>query len=142
MLKFFKNLIFGKNILDVVEAKKKVRVHGVKFVITKISVLDHMQGGKVLAQSFARWNDKKALENVSIDNSLQKKIKAHYADVFMASVVTPKLSRKPDEVGCLLVDHLMTDWSFAEELYNKILIYTYGKKKVKSFISQAKKQLR
>lgn len=142
MIKFFKTLIFGKNIFDVIESKKKIRVNGVKFIIQKIDTLHHMQGSKVLTAQFAEWTEKKSFENDQINDSYVKKLKAHYIDVFMSTIVYPEFSRKPDDNGKILVDHLLTDWEFATKLYEEIMIHTYGKKKMKQSISQKKDALK
>ena len=64
-----------------------------------------------------------AASNVKWDD-----IQSHYADVFMAGVVRPKLSRKP-EAGAVCVDEMFRDWGICNELYEAIGLLTYGKKK-------------
>ena len=141
MFKKIKALLFGRDLIDAINETKKIRVCGIKFEITKLSVLDHIQSNKTLLKAYGEWNEKKGDENIKITDSYMKKLKAHYSDCFLQSVVAPKISRKAEDGG-IWVEHLFTDWDLAEELYNQIMIYTYGKKKVKLFISQGKKLLK
>jgi len=59
-----------------------------------------------------------------------KKMKQHYADVFMASVISPKLTRDKDKKDEMFVEALFNNWEMAQELYTKIMAHTYGKKKI------------
>lgn len=80
---------------------------------------------------------------IPMDRGVIDKIKTHYIDVFMSCIVKMNnlvLSRKPVEESDynkkIFVEYLLTDWSLAEELYSKIIEFTYGKKKTKFFVSQ------
>jgi len=69
-----------------------------------------------------------------------KQVKTHYTDVFCSSVVSPKLVRKKEEAfdseghpiqDTIYVEYLFTEWDLANELYTRIIEFTYGKKKFK-----------
>lgn len=107
---------------------KKVSVHGVIFQLQKLDPLAFLDGSKAMIQSFDIY--KLATSEVEQQASLAK-IKEHYRDVFLASVVEPKLKRKSEDKEGLFVDYLFTEWDVANELYAKIMEFTYGKKKLK-----------
>jgi len=111
---------------DALSEGKKVKIQGVIFVIRKLSALDHLTGAKVLTQHYDTYKvDKKTPSDPNV-----KAIKEHFRDVFMACVISPKLSRK-DEAGATSVDELFNNWDMANELYGEIIVYTYGKKKIR-----------
>lgn len=110
---------------------KRVKIEGIIFVIRKINPLDYLAGFRVLQQTFDTYDqkssaDKQLSETVNVD-----KIRAHYTDVLTAAVIEPKLTRQKEETG-LWVDALFNSWEICEKLYNEILIFTHGKKKLKS----------
>jgi hypothetical protein len=130
------DLFRSRKLSTVLEKTHQVKVHGVKFEIRKINSLDYLNGSKALVQSYDTYkagSDKteEALVNVN-------KIKSHYIDVFMASVVKPELSREKTSVKGIWVENLLQDWELATDLYAKIMEITYGKKKMRSLISQEK----
>lgn len=128
--------IFGRKLEDVVNPTQVVRVHGVKFRIRKLSPMDYLAGSKAVAQIFDTFQSAASLESVEIRQTQVQQIRAHYTDVFLSAVVEPKLKRKVEDPGeGTPVEYLMTDWDFANELYQRILELTYGKKKVASLIS-------
>ena len=105
-----------------------VKVHGIKFKIKKMTVEHFLEGSKVMKSfydTYAIKQDPRALENPD----MIKRVKDHWKDVFMASVVYPKIKRKIDEPDGILVDNLFTDWELASDLYQEIMAWTYGKKK-------------
>lgn len=126
---------FNKNLEDVLDAKKQIRVHGVKFIIKKIDPSNFLDGSKVMLQIYDTYQVDKTSPMVN-DSATLDKIKTHYKDVFMASIVSPKLVRK--DSGGLLVDNLFTEWDLAHELYSEIMLHTYGKKKILKLLSQKK----
>ena len=58
-----------------------------------------------------------------------KKVREHLSDVILAGTIKPQLSRKEEE-GKISISELFNDWEIAETLYNEILAFTYGKKKL------------
>jgi hypothetical protein len=75
--------------------------------------------------------------NASPSQTSLDKLKSHYRDVFLAAVVEPKLKRTDDKGDSgIFVDNLFTDWDLAHELYEQIISYTYGKKKLMQTSSQ------
>lgn len=107
-----------------------VTVQGVRFRIKKVDPFSYMDGSNAIAQIFQTYEAKREMTETNLS-----KVRDHYRDVFLAGVVEPKLVRKPDDLasGGILVDNLFTDWTLANELYNAILSFTYGKKKTLFF---------
>jgi hypothetical protein len=109
---------------SLVNPKKKIKVNGVEFVIKKLDVLDHLQGSKVLQQSFDTYKlDKPGDQDVNV-----KKVKEHYVDVLCAGVVSPAIGRKPGD-GVVYVQDMFNNWDLVNNLYSEIIAFTYGKKK-------------
>ena len=119
---------FSKRLEDVLYRTKTVRVHGVKFEIKKIDPLAYADGSKAMLQEYEIYKVKKDVDQSGeVTAKVLEKTKSHYRDVFMASVVNPKLKRKDDGEG-IPVDHLFTEMNLANELYGEIIEYSYGKK--------------
>lgn len=126
------DFLFTKQLSTVLGRTYKVKIHGVKFELRKIHPLDFLDGSKAVTQVYATYEEARKEKNVEAILQSSKKIKEHYADVFLASVVSPKLVRKEeDQDKGIFVDNLFTDWDLANALYNKISEVSYGKKKLK-----------
>lgn len=138
MLKWIKRLIFGKNLNEVLGETKTVKIHGIKFTIRKLDAVHFLDGSKVLAQVFDTYKVEAVKDKEKAQASM-KKVKEYWADVFLASVVSPVLVRKKeDAVGeAILVDNLFTEWDLVNELYAQIILFTYGKKKLRQSTSRA-----
>lgn len=126
---------FSKSLESVLNRTKKIRVFGVKFEIKKIDPTNFLDGSKSMIQSYDTYKTGKNLDP-EISQSLLEKIRDHYKDVFLASIVNPKLRRNDKTPDGLLVDNLFTDWDLAHQLYSEIMELTYGKKKLKQHTSQ------
>jgi len=124
MLNWFRK----KNLRDVLNETKKVKVKGVLFNIKKLDVSHYLNGSKSLLASYDTYKVGNAEPS---DINLDKKVREHYRDVFLSSVVRPKLSRNNDGED-IFVDEIFQDWDLAAGLYENIISYTYGKKKMKS----------
>lgn len=121
---------FSKSLEHVLNKTKTVRVHGVKFEIKKIDPSSYLDGSKVMLQLYDVYKlGKEAPADVT--QQALNKVKDHYKDIFLASVIAPKL-RRNDKTDGLLVDNLFTEWDLAHQLYGEIMAYTYGKKKLQS----------
>lgn len=140
-MKFLKKLFGRKStqLDDVLDPRKRINIRGVDFVIRKINPVDHLHGAKVLAASY----EVKTLESRKKEKELQgqmnlEKAKDHFRDVFTQCVIEPKIVRKESDagVGMVFVDRLFLDWDIANELYQEIMIFTYGKKKVQQTLDQ------
>lgn len=118
---------FSRSLDSALNATRTVRIEGIKFKIKKINVLDFIEGQKVMFQYFDTYKkDPSAASEVNF-----KKLRSHYGDIFMAGVIEPKLTRDPEQKdGGLFVEKLLTDWDLANGLYEKIIDFTYGKKKI------------
>jgi hypothetical protein len=134
MLNWFIGLFKGRSLESHLNATKSLRVNGIRFVIKKIDITDHLSGAKVMMQTYDTYK----MKNDSAPGSAsEKKIKEHFSHVIHSGVVFPKLSFK-EETGSILIDKLFVDWDMVSKLYEEIMIFTYGKKKVKSDILQKK----
>lgn len=107
---------------------KRIKVMRVRFVIQKVDVGHYLEGNKVLIEQYTTYKTK--AEEAAVVNTAYEKAKAHMVDVFMSGVVEPKLSRKQGEPGTTFVDYLFTEPRLAIGLYQAIIEYTFGKKKV------------
>ena len=127
---FFRRHSSGiKNALD---PRKKVKIHGILFELRKINPIDYLAGFKAVNMVYDTYKTKPDL--LPSDSSINK-LKEHYTDVFMAAVVSPELSRN-GEGEALSVAALINAWDVSEALYKAIMEHTYGKKKLRSLISQ------
>lgn len=128
MLNWIKNLFRPKELKQLLNETKKVKIKGVVFHIKKADLMSYLDGSSTLLQSFMTYEQGKASDQAP--QSI-KKIKSHYSDVILAGTVKPQLTRKPpEEAGDdISIDEVFTDWDMASQLYTAILEYTYGKKK-------------
>jgi hypothetical protein len=128
-----------RSLEEMILKPRLVVVHGIRFKIRKLDPFDYMAGSKAMVQEFSTYEVRGAADMGSQQAVEQiKKIKAHYADVFMAAVLSPALKRKKDEAGeGLPVEHLFTDWGLANDLYTRIMEHTYGKKNFSRLVSAA-----
>lgn len=119
-----------KDLKTVLNETKTVKINGVLFKIRKLNPLDHAKGLEVMRAQFDTYRVKSS-EPQELTEGQIKKVRKHYRDVFMASVVQPRLSIKDDsELVC--VDDIFRDEVMAERLYMEIMFLTYGKKKLMS----------
>jgi len=109
-------------------------VEGIKFTIRKLSPLDFAVGAKVLISAFDTYEGiKESKKEQNFDEKMIEKVKDHYRDVFCQGIVSPKITRKRKEEDSegIWVDHLFTDWDLAHGLYDQIMIFSNGKKKLR-----------
>jgi hypothetical protein len=131
-MRFLKDWLFGKDLSDTLGATKTIRAKGIKFKIKRLNVLNHMEGLNVLVQTYSTYDQKRQAEKTPTPEieKMMSKVKEVYRDIFLASVVWPKLSAKPDGDG-QYVDALFADWELCHALYEQIMAYT-NKKKLKN----------
>lgn len=132
--------LFGKKLEDVVKETKVVRLHGIRFVIRKVNMMNYIDGSKVLIQAFDTHKTK-GQKKAALEQATSNKVQSHLSDVIIAGVVNPKLCRPGDKDG-ISVDEIFTDWGLAYDLYNEILTFTYGKKKARRATSAANEWLK
>ncbi len=108
------------------EQKKKVTIRGVDFIIQRIRLLDYLSGAKVMTQVFDTY--KSALAEGKELPPSWKKVEEHFADVLIAGVVSPRISRQPND-GPIYIQDMFKDWELCSELYEAIMEFTNGKKK-------------
>lgn len=119
---------FSKSLGDVISQTKMVKAGGVKFKIKKLNVLNHIEGLNVLIKTYSTYEDKKISEKMDKEMSgALDKVKKVYRDVFLSSVIWPKLSASPDKEG-QFVDDLFDDWQLCHDLYSEIMQFTNKKK--------------
>lgn len=118
---------FSRKLEDVLNKTKTIKVHGIKFKVKKLDPTNYLEGSKIMLQVYDIY---KIQKEVGIDdpNKTIPKLKDHYKDVFLAAVLEPKLARKESDEG-IFVDNLFTEWDLAHKLYEKIMDYSYQKKK-------------
>ena len=116
---------FSRNLKDVLKGTKKIKVKGVMFEIKKLDSLNFLDGSRAMTQLYDVY--KPGRKDVEITQAQMKKVRAHYIDTFMGSVVRPELSRDDSKIN---VNELFLDQELYLGLYEKILEYSYGKKKV------------
>lgn len=107
---------------------KNVRVNGIKFVIKKLDPFDYLAGFKTMHSLFDVYQ-RQSPESTDL-SAAGDKIRKHYSDVLMSSVVHPKLTMKSDGEG-LFVGLLLKNMEICEFLYYEIIEFTYGKKKLR-----------
>lgn len=106
---------------------KYVKVCGIIFKIRKIQVSDYLEGAKVLVQV---WDSYKIGNEKNKNPMSDEKVKSHLSDVILAGVVEPVVCRKVGGDG-LPVENFFTEPELPFALYNEIMQFTYGKKKVR-----------
>jgi len=77
------NIFKRKNLKDVLNATKKIKLCGVLFEIKKINGLAYLDGSKSLKKSYDTYSKVKN----DISESSIKKVQEHYTDVFMMKYV-------------------------------------------------------
>ena len=123
-----------KTLDDVLNATVRIKAGGVVFRIKKIDALSFMDGSNAIMQIYQTYEDRKDSKKVKTDEEKARdndRLRKHFSDVFLAGVVEPKLCRKKDDKSDgIPVDNLFTDWGLVNDLYQKIMEYSYGKKKM------------
>lgn len=112
---------------DVLDQTITVKIKGVRFKIKKVNVLNHLDGSKVMLQAYDIYKQNNNPQSVEAS---EKKIREHMSHTLVAGIVDPKLSLKDDGTG-IYVDRMFSDWDLVNQLYEKIMLFTYGKKKMK-----------
>lgn len=121
------SFLFGKDLNSYLNETKKIRVKGINFVIKRINTLNHIEGAKVLKQTYDTYKTKTQDAQAQVSD---KKLVEHFSHVLVCGVVKPKLTYKKEDDG-ICVDDLFLDWDLVVGIYNEIMIFTHGKKKVK-----------
>ena len=119
--------IFRRSLKDALNDEKKVVIKGVRFIIKKIDAMDYINGSKVLFRQYQTYQTKQGND---VEEISAKKLKEHYRDIIMSGVVRPVLTRDPNEGEKIFVDEIFKDMEMADGLYNTIVEFTVGKKKL------------
>jgi hypothetical protein len=120
--------LFNKSLSSVLNERKAVKIKGVSFVIKKIDALSFLDGSKVMLQMYDVYN----VANQSKENTLvaEKKIRDHLSEVIVAGCAVPSFSHKENIDGTVYVNDLFKDIEMVNMLYEEIIYFTYGKKKL------------
>jgi len=118
-----------KSLAKALDPQKRVKIEGIIFQIRKLNPLDYLAGYKAIQQMFGVYQ--KEVKPAEMGDHEVKKIKEHYAHVFSAAVITPKITVKLPEPGQpgLWSEALFNNWDICQRLYDEIIQFTYGKKK-------------
>jgi len=121
-----------KTLKESLNPTKTLTIKGIRFTIKKLNPEDYLSGQTDLLSSYETYSVKAKESGSQTDPNLIKKLKKFYRQMFLAGVVSPKLSSKGvDECGDMVsVDEIFNDWGLASELCIEILAFTHGKKKV------------
>lgn len=129
LAKFFQSK--EKTLSQALHPTKRVKIEGIIFEIRKINPLDYMAGYKVVAKCFDIYSKEDSQAQADLTNI--DKIKKHYADIFSLAVISPRIARKEGEEG-LQAEALLMNWDIAEKLYEEIISFSYGKKKIQQLM--------
>lgn len=125
------NWFFGKSLKSYLDETKSIRISRIRFKIKRINTLNYLEGAKVLKQVYDTYKTKGNINQNDLNNLMNdKKIIEHISHVVVAGVVEPKLSYTKDGNG-IFIEDLFCDWGLVNTLYNEIMEFTYGKKKMK-----------
>lgn len=124
----------AKRLKDHLTETKLVTIKDYTFVIKKISVLNFLEGAKVMAQTYETYTNarnEKQIDPSLTDNAI-KKAMDYYRDVLCAGVVVPKITREPsDDPKDIHVELMFIDMEMCGMLCEAIMEFTHGKKKSK-----------
>lgn len=127
------NWLFSKSLKEHLYATKKVRINGITFEIKKLNTINYLDGTNTIKQTFETYKNKQDLTNVV----QEKKVIEYFSDVICGCVVAPKITHKKEDTG-IWVQDLFVDWDLVVAIYNEVMSFTYGKKKMKQLTSQSK----
>jgi hypothetical protein len=120
---------FNKSLKSYLNETKTIRISKIKFKIKKINTLNYIEGAKVLKQVYDTYKTKGNVNDMA-QMMNDKKVIDHFSHVIVAGVLEPKLSYTKDGEG-IFIEDLFCDWGLVSNLYNEIMEFTYGKKKMK-----------
>ena len=128
------NWLFGKSLESYIGQTKKIRVAGIRFEIKKVNALNYVDGTNSIRQTFDTYKTSKEQIGAMLSD---KKVIDHLKSVICGCTVHPRIVHKKEEEG-VLVDDLFVNMELVLSLYNEIMFYTYGKKKILKLASQKK----
>jgi hypothetical protein len=117
---------FTKDARTALNPIKSKIINGVLFKFKRLDVLDYLTGANIMLAAYDTYKINPTKTN---EASLNKKAMEHYREVFLACVIKPEFVRKP-ESDKIHIDEIFADWDTANKLYNAIIEFTYGKKKI------------
>jgi len=123
-----------RSLRDALNETKRIKIEGVYFTIRKLNPLDFLSGSEVLLESYNTYEAERQKGNAKIDKKAEKTIYDHYRHTFMAGVVKPVLTLKQEKEG-IYVDNIFNNSTLMEKLYQEIMGFTYGKKKIQKALS-------
>lgn len=133
------DFFFQKKLSSVLGKTHTVYAQGVKFKVRKLHPLDFLDGSKSVQTVYQTYEEARKKGDPDGIATSAKKIKEHYADVFLAAVVDPVLVRdEAEQETGIWVQNLFSDWDLCNDLYGSIMELTYGKKKLRQSLSRLK----
>jgi hypothetical protein len=124
-----------KTILEFLDETKKIKVKGFSFIIRRVNPLDYLDGSKVLQQAYALYKKPSAESEHGVSD---KKIREFFSHILCSAVVEPKLVLNEADTTGIFVERLFVDWDLVTKVYEEIMVFTYGKKKLKQSSFQEK----
>ena len=122
---------FNRSLQNRLYQTKVVRACGIKFKVKKLNILNHLEGLNVLVDNYATYEKRKEQDKIPASENLKylDKVKKVYKEIFLATVLEPKLTDDRSTEG-QYIDDLFGDWDLCHELYNQIMIYSNKKKTI------------
>jgi hypothetical protein len=124
-----------KSIVEFLDETKSIKVKGFPFIIRRVNALDYLDGSKVLQQAYALYKKPSAETEHGVSD---KKIREFFSHILCSAVVQPKLVLSEDDKSGIFVERLFVDWELVTKVYEEIMVFTYGKKKLKQSSYQEK----
>lgn len=118
--------LFGKDLRSHLSETRTVRISGVRFKIKKINTINYLEGAKALKQVYDTYKTKGNETDFILSD---KKVIEHFSHVIVCGTVSPRFTYNDDGSG-IHIEQLFVDWDMTVNLYNAIMEFTYGKKKL------------
>jgi len=130
---------FNRSLQNRLYQTKVVRACGIKFKVKKLNILNHLEGLNVLVDNYATYEKRKEQDKIPASENLKylDKVKKVYKEIFLATVLEPKLTDDRSTEG-QYIDDLFGDWDLCHELYNQIMIYSNKKKTIDTRLANQK----
>lgn len=144
------NWLFGGRVANRLNPTKKVKINGVTFTLRKLNPLDYLAGAKALQDIHKPYERAAKAPSFDFSEKEIQAVKTHYRDVLLQGIVSvrclgrelvPTLKDFAPGEAKIKVENFMSDWDMAERLYQEIVEFTYGKKKLRAILSFARKSL-
>ena len=126
-----------KSELEKLRPTKTIKINGIIFRFKKIDITNYLDGSQSILKLYDIYSRPK-ITNDSFDINAFNKLKKHYADVLLGAVLKPSLTRDENCGDKICINEIFNDWDLANKLYEAIISFSYGKKKMKLLNFQEK----